>query len=240
MGALRDFPKFDRAPVVVFNHFRSLLSDVEEQSRIAVEYREEYGYIPIRGYYDPLQELDYVCHEKRCFVLPNTFFIYGYGKFYSNRAARLNEKADYQFIEEYLRVIGANYVIVMTPAFEKRLKSYGFSEIGRVTKQELETASFWGESPGEDWMLLKAPFQTGLVDPPQTKVKLFPNRIEIEAKTNQEYIIKFNYGSGWHAFQDGEELDVEPYSVHTDVCYMKFKAKRDGLLVLKFRLRWLR
>lgn len=238
---LHSFPKFSRASHPIVGYFRNLLSEVSEQSRIAVECRKEFGTILPLPYQILIQGLVYAAYEKQCLMFPEPFLLYTTNReFYLDKVTQLNEEADCRFVEELLRMVGANYIIAFSPTFVDKLTSWGYAEMGRVTEQEFSRVRWWGDPPKEDWILLKSPFQTGLVDPFQTKVKLLPNRIEIKAEVKQEYVVKFNYDPEWRAFQNGKELTVEPYSVHPDVYFMKVGVQHDGILTLKFRKRWLR
>jgi hypothetical protein len=142
----------------------------------------------------------------------------------------------------YAAVVGAEWVLVYGPAFVAALCRAGFTPAARLSPAKLnaETRALLG-LPGDELVLLRAPFPAAVVEPRPDGLELCGNTLQWTARAGTAYLVRYAWYPSFRARQGGRELPVEAVDAvpGLDLAYMRVRAEEDGPLALTFRGGWL-
>lgn len=207
---------------------KELFLQVPKGARVALEA----GHLDIKGlFYLYNAHLSYLLVEEDVELLNGYAPEWVEANIYLNIVRYIESQTSEGKLKEVLKKGGAKYILVYTPEFKTNLRKYAYKEIGSVDCRELKQIDI----PGPIITLFEAPFNTSIIEP-DTELVIKPNYIQFRAKRNTTYLLKYNYYSGWRAFQDGKRIKIEDAYPG-----MIIKAPGDDEIVLKYRYRhyWL-
>ena len=124
---------------------------------------------------------------------------------YFNIDQYLHENATKGQVKTALINGGANYIAVYSENFKNKLESWGYTVIDTVDCRELELNDL---IIGPSIYLLNAPYKTNTIKPLSNLI-FYPNQIKFYANAHTRYFLKYNYYSGWQAYQNGIRINIE-------------------------------
>ena len=189
------------------------------------------GFRPLFTYFE------YIFLQKHIELLPGEWLRLTQMDYFMKEYIKINKNSPRETIEEKIKELGGDYIMVHSEDFADNLKKWGYKEIGILKWEELKEV-FWGSEEimeygykGKDLYLLQPPFGTSRIEP-STQLKIEPNKIEFEVKGGVEYVIKYNYHSSWQAFQNGKEAKI--YKAKGKLSFLALESEKDGKVLLKF------
>lgn len=155
---------------------------------------------------------EYNCLLSYVLVNESIELVNGYGpemvesSIYFNIDQYLHENATQEQVRSALVNSGAHYIAVYSENFKNLLESWGYNLINIVDCRELELNDLIN---GPSIYLLNAPYTADIIAP-HANLIFSPNQIQFYANAAKtRYFIKYNYYSGWRAYQNGKQIMIE-------------------------------
>jgi hypothetical protein len=202
-----------------------LFNHVPSGGRVALESGNR-----IDNYY----AFEYNCLLSYVLVEENIELLNGYApemvesSIYYNFDQNLHKKASEEQIKTALIKGGANYIAVYSEELKIKLESWDYKLIKTADCNELEYNDI---IKGTNIYLLQSPFKSYIIEP-HTDIFYYPNQINFYAIARTRYLLKYNYYSGWNAYQNGQRIkiiDAKPGMI--------IESNNDGLIELRYRYR---
>jgi len=136
--------------------------------------------------------------------------------------------------------LGVAFIISYSQKMCATLKRAGFNLISEVSLENLKDFSKTLKLPSVTLSLWKNPTKISVIDP-ITKWVRIRNELSWDAKSKQEYIIKYRYDKQFRALQNNYPLEIEKYYPFSDIDlkFMRVRAMQDGKITLAFRANWI-
>lgn len=147
---------------------------------------------------------------------------------YSKYIQFINAHSDIKKLKSIFSETGCKYVIAYDDAFRKKLTKCGFKEIFSI---DTDSISEHKAISIRTVTLFKNNEETELIEP-KTTLNIRPNHIEIDAKANMEYLLKYSYFPGWRATQNNNKLIIK--DAHPG---MIIKSKENKKIIIEYKYR---